>query len=146
MGILKKIAKIFLIFIGFIFVLDVYLQLSSQHRIPGTKCYLEDLHGLDIARLVYKPFPLWTKSKELIEYSIDEVFWNSDSDIIALHYNHENCQVAGYYLLVATKGFSSVSPYEPYTIHYFKTKDKLEKFCQSKNIYFSWENGYRWKE
>ena len=72
MGILKKIAKIFLIFIGFIFVLDVYLQLSSQHRIPGTKCYLEDLHGLDIARLVYKPFPLWTKSKELVEYSIDE--------------------------------------------------------------------------
>jgi hypothetical protein len=144
MDIVKKIAYGFIVLLLIIAGIDTYGRLRDQYHIPGTKCYLQYNDVTLTVDLVYKQCPIiFTSMKTLLDDNIREVYWNNKKEIIAISYGVYS---KTYYLLTCTPEYKGVlSPYEPYTIYSFKTREAMDQFMGEKGRLFYSSNHYLWK-
>lgn len=144
MGIVKKIARVFIVILLIIVGIDTYGRLRDQYHIPGTKCYLQYNDVTLTVDLVYKQCPIiYTSMKTLLDDNIREVYWNDEKEIIAVSYRRHTKFY--YFMARSTMDESISSPYEPYLIYSFRTKEAIDQFIARNGHVFDQSNHYLWR-
>ena len=144
MGIVKKIARVFIVILLIIVGIDTYGRLRDQYHIPGTKCYLQYNDVTLTVDLVYKQCPIiFTSMKTLLDDNIREVYWNDEKEIIAVSYRRHTKFY--YFMARSTMDESISSPYEPYLIYSFRNKEAIDQFIARNGHVFDQSNHYLWR-
>lgn len=141
---LRRIVILFSVIILIAGGIDLFDTINNQHRIAKTNCYLSFNDVTLTVNMTYKLFPLGVKEKVLLEKNIRGVYWNNNEDVIAVDYAR-NERVIGYYLLIRVPEKGLFSPYEPYEIISFHSKESLIGYLRKRDISFPSTNYYYWE-